>query len=110
VDYAVGMPKHEFGELKPGKKHLVKGLRDAAKNYADLRWSRLLKSAAEQISEAKTRASNKSFMEWLEKVLADMVPKAKRAKDNGDPTAMDVEELKEAIASFKEWLPKKVKA
>lgn len=104
VGYAVGLPKFEFGELQPNKKHLVKVLRDAAKNYADLRWSRLLKAASEESSEAKTRASNKLFMDWLNGVLADMPKKAKIAVKNGDSTAVSDATLRMAIEVFKQKL------
>lgn len=104
VGYAVGLPKYEFGELPPNKKHLVKTLRDAAKNYADLRWSRLLKAASEDSPEAKTRASNKLFMDWLNGVLADMPKKAKIAAKNGDATAIEDSKLRIAIEMFKRQL------
>jgi hypothetical protein len=104
VAYCVGMSKYEFGELLPNKKHIVKLLRDAAKNYGDLRWSRLLKSANEEASEAKTRASNKLFMDWLNGVLADMPKKAKIAVKNGDSTAIEDSKLRVAIEVFKQKL------
>jgi hypothetical protein len=108
VDYCVSLPKHEFGALKPNKKHIVKEVRDAAKNYCDLRWSRLLKAANEQISqEGKTRASNKLFREWLDGVLADMPKKARLAVKNGDTSAVNPDKLKIAIAFFVEMIDEK---
>lgn len=104
VGYAVGLPKYEFGELQPNKKHLVKTLRDNAKHYGDVRWMRLLKAAAEESTEAKTRASNKLFMDWLNGVLADMPKKAKIAVKNGDATAIEDSKLRVAIEVFKQKL------
>jgi hypothetical protein len=106
VAYCVSLPKHEFGELKGDKKSIIKEVRDRAKNYCDLRWSRLLKAAADVTEKSSTRASNKGFQEWLDKVLADMTPKAKRALEAGDPTAVDIAKLKVAIEMFKNQLKK----
>jgi hypothetical protein len=100
VAYAIEMATHEFGKLLPNRKALVKSVRDAAKNYADLRWSRLLRSATE--GEAKTRAANKAFAEWLNQTLKTMVDKDKRANANGDPTALPIQGLKLAIEKFRE--------
>jgi len=103
VGYCVSLPRHEFGELKPNKKNLVKKIRDAAKMYADIRWSRLLKAAVgiTQDAAGKVRAANKSFQEWLDKMLADAVTKARVAVKNGDPTAIDPAKLQVRIEQFK---------
>jgi hypothetical protein len=109
VEYAVGISKHDFGILEPNKKSLVKPLRDAAKNYGDVRWSRLLKSVADLTQKSATRKSNKSFKEYIDKVFADMVPKNKRAIEAGDPTAWDNDDLRAAIAAFVSYMPGKNK-
>lgn len=104
VGYCVSMSKFDFGQLAPNKKHIVKTQRDSAKNYCDLRWSRLLRAANEESNEAKTRASNKLFMDWLNGVLADMPKKAKIAVKNGDATAIEDSKLRVAIEVFKQKL------
>lgn len=106
VGYCVSLPRHEFGELKPNKKSLVKKVRDAAKMYADIRWSRLLKAAVgiSQEAQGKVRAANKSFQEWLDSMLADAIKKARIAVKNGDPTAIDPAKLGVKIEMFKNAL------
>lgn len=104
VGYCVSLSRHEFGELTGPKKTLVKEVRDGAKMYADVRYSRLLKSAKGTSEAGKARAANKQFMEWLNGVLGDAVKKTKIAIKNGDPTAIDPAKLQVKIEQFRNSL------
>lgn len=108
VGYCLSLPRHEFGELKPNKKALVKKIRDDASTYCAIRWARLLKSAKEltEGGESNTRKSNKLFAEWLNGILADMPKKAKNAAKAGDATAVDADKLRVAIEMFKVQIAK----
>lgn len=107
VGYCLSLSRHEFGELKPNKKALVKKIRDDASTYCAIRWARLLKSADLDPDKASnTRKSNKLFAEWLAGILADMPKKAKNAAKAGDATAIDADKLRVAIEVFKQQLAK----
>lgn len=101
VAYCVGLPKHEFGALKPNKKALVKRVRDAANNYCDLRWSRLLQAGNAAKTDKGPRKPNTLFQPWLDKILVDILNKAKKANSDGDSTAVAVPTVMLAIAAFK---------
>jgi hypothetical protein len=102
VAYATSMSTHEFGKLLPGLKAIVKPVRDAAKNYRDVKIGRFFKSLFER--ESVTRASNRTWAEWFDKMLLDAVAKAKRATERGDTSAPNPEALKVACEALKHAL------
>ena len=111
VGYCVSLPKHEFGALKPAKKHIVKQVRDDAKHYCDVRWSRLLKAANDllgNVGESVSRAANKLFSEYLNSILGEILKRDRNAIKNGDTSAIPVENLKIALEVFKNSVFQKV--
>lgn len=100
VAYCTEMSTHEFGKLLPNLKRLVKGVRDKAKNYRDVKFGRFVKALFAD-AESGPRAANKTFAEWFDKMLVDAIAKAKRATEKGDATAPNPDALRVKIEAFK---------
>ena len=93
----------EFGALRKESVSwhaAVKRMRDDGNKYKSNKWNRLV-GLYNKLTKVGMRTANKTYAEWLDEILAQMVSKAKTATARGDSTAPSETDARAAVAAIR---------
>ena len=100
---AMSYSSTEFGQLRKESASwhsAVKRMRDGGNQYKSNKWNRLV-GLYNKLTKVAMRGVNKSYAEWLDEVLAQIVSKAKTANTRGDSSAPSETQAKALVALIK---------
>ena len=103
VDVAISYTAHALGAMKsdrPNYYAIIKDIRRAYLQYASNKYKKLLQTGREMLTGERTRAANKEFKDSCKASLDILIKRNKVALQKGDPTAVGVTKLDEAIKAF----------
>ena len=103
VDVAISYTAHALGAMKsdrPNYYAILTGIRRAYSQYASNKYQKLLAMGRELETGERTRAANKEFKDSCKASLDTLIKRNKVALQKGDPTAVGVTKLDEAIKAF----------
>lgn len=103
VEVAISYTSHALGAMKsdrPNYYAIITGIRRTFLQYAHNKYQRLLAMGRELETGERTRAANKEFKDSCKASLDVLVKRNKVALQKGDPTAVGVTKLDEAIKAF----------
>jgi hypothetical protein len=108
VASAFSYTQQQFGAMKnenPQLYLIVQDLRNRVNKYSSGCMSDLMSAARKYLKElnpeSKTRAATLAYVDYLEKVLADMITRCKTAESRGNDDTANLARLNEAIIAFK---------
>jgi hypothetical protein len=108
VASAFSYTQQQFGAMKnenPQLYLIVQDLRNRVNKYSSGCMSDLMSAARKYLKElnpeSKTRAATLAYVDYLEKVLGDMVTRCKTAESRGNDDTANLARLNDAIIAFK---------
>jgi hypothetical protein len=103
VEVAISYTAHALGAMKsdrPNYYAIIKDIRRAYLQYASNKYKKLLATGREMEVGKRTRAANNAFKDSCKVSLDTLIKRNKVALQKGDPTAVGVTKLDEAIKAF----------